>query len=146
MVPVASFLNVLEAHMLRTRLEAEDIPAFVENGNLIYGKWSLALAVGGARVCVIDNDAEKARSVVRACRAGEYYAQLEAEFGDLGDPACPACGSKSFTSARSFADIWLALFFVIFGAVLQARPRLHRCDACNNQWADSSLLSLRPTA
>ena len=134
MIPVAGFLNALEAHMLRTRLEADGVPAFIQNEHLIYAKWSLALALGGVRVCVVEEDAERASAVVRACLAGEYRAQLMAEFGDLDDPSCPACGSTRFESRSSYLDIALVAAAVFGGFIFPARAYVHRCQTCGHRW------------
>ena len=79
--------------MLRGRLEAEDIPAFVIHQQLVAMKWSWSLALGGVKVQVLDEDAAGALDVITQCRDGAFSAVLLDIFGYLGEPQCPHCGS-----------------------------------------------------
>jgi hypothetical protein len=68
LVTIASFLDAGTAHALRGRLEAEGIYAIVaDDHTLAFG--IPANALGGVKVKVIEEDAEEALEIKRACEA-----------------------------------------------------------------------------
>ena len=88
LVTVASFTEPWEAHLFRLRLESEGIPAVVAHEQHVWAMWPYAMALGGAKVQVPPDEAEKAREVERRCRAGDYRAELEVEMGPLDGVQC----------------------------------------------------------
>ena len=66
MVTIASFSKVEEAHLLRMRLEAAGIPAYMRDENTIQWDWALITALGGVKVEVADQDEEAARALFAA--------------------------------------------------------------------------------
>ncbi len=66
METIATFLKPEDAHLLRMRLEAVGIPAFVQDENLIQIDWLLSNAVGGVRVQVSDEDVTEALALLSA--------------------------------------------------------------------------------
>jgi hypothetical protein len=105
---VAIFRDPWEAHMLRMRLEAEGVPAFVAYEFHIGNNWLWSTALGGARVQVWHRLATDAWNVVQRCRDGEFHDDLVTEFGDIDDPRCPHCGSRNYWRRR---PILMMLFF-----------------------------------
>lgn len=63
MVTIASFSKPEEAHLLRMRLEAAGIPAYLQNENMTQ-IWGFAPDLGGVKVDVADEDVEAAREVL----------------------------------------------------------------------------------
>ena len=63
MTTVATFTNPQEAHLLRMRLEATGIQAFVQDENLFQVYSS---AIGGVRVEVADEDGPAVREFLAA--------------------------------------------------------------------------------
>lgn len=59
-----------EAHMLKSRLELEGIPAAVTDDNMAYTLPSTV--VGGVRVLVPESHLERAQEIVRAIKKGDY--------------------------------------------------------------------------
>ncbi len=66
MTTIATFNKPEEAHLLRMRLEAGGIAAFLQDENLVQIDWLLANAVGGCRVQVADEDAAGALALMSA--------------------------------------------------------------------------------
>jgi hypothetical protein len=58
---IATFSKPEDAHLLRMRLNAGGIEAFVQDENMVQMDWLLSNAVGGVRVQVADEDADAAR-------------------------------------------------------------------------------------
>ncbi|WP_394781634.1 RDD family protein [Undibacterium sp.] len=67
---VAVFGTMLEAEILRARLEAEGIPAVVVDGNLVQAYSLIAIAVGGVRVQVMQEYAARAGELVKLLEEG----------------------------------------------------------------------------
>lgn len=82
-VTVARFLVPLDAHILRSRLEAEGIPAMLADENLVQINNLLAIAVGGVRVLVPASFAAAAEAIILAVQRGEFM------LDDDADPEAP---------------------------------------------------------
>jgi hypothetical protein len=61
--------------------------------------WPITLALGGVRVQVPAEDLDRARGVVLRVESGVYASELADQFGDLGEPRCPACDSGDFRTS-----------------------------------------------
>src|SRR3954464_9164202 len=66
METIATFSKPEDAHLLRMRLEAAGIEAFVQDENVIQMDWLLSNAVGGVRVQVGNDDVAAALDLVSA--------------------------------------------------------------------------------
>lgn len=66
MTTIATFNKPEDAHLLRMRLEAGGIPAFIQDENIVQINWLVANAVGGVRVQVADEDVAAARELLAA--------------------------------------------------------------------------------
>ncbi len=63
MTTIASFNKAEEAHLLRMRLEAAGIPAYLRDETMSQ-VWGASLDLGGVKVDVDDKDADAARAVL----------------------------------------------------------------------------------
>lgn len=61
---VAAFDTVLEAEMARGRLEVEDIPSRIVDGNTVGIAAHLSMALGGAKLVVGQSDFDAARTIL----------------------------------------------------------------------------------
>lgn len=64
MVTVATFDNMVDAHIALGRLQAEGIRATLADENLVQTDWLYSIAVGGIKLQVADADAGRARLVL----------------------------------------------------------------------------------
>ncbi|OHE85231.1 MAG: hypothetical protein A2579_13290 [Lysobacterales bacterium RIFOXYD1_FULL_69_11] len=77
--------NVIDAHLVRHALEAEDIPVFLKGEALVGGMGELPL-FGVVQVCVPEAAWPRARSVVEALGLGDAAGSVDAAEADgLGD-------------------------------------------------------------
>lgn len=124
MKTIATFTKPEEAHLLRMRLEALGIRAFIQDEHMIQLDILRSNAMGGVRVQVADEDVEAVREV------------LAADTGILpeaGATRCPKCGSTAIEYerfSRRFAYLSLLLFCI---PLLLFRRRL-RCASCLHTW------------
>ncbi len=67
MVTVATFSKPEEAHLLRMRLEAAGIPAYLRDENIsqVWGGSCFSPDFGGVKVEIAEEDMEAAREVLR---------------------------------------------------------------------------------
>ena len=68
MVVVATFSKPEEAHLLRMRLKAGRIRAFIRDENTIQVDWHYSNALGGVRVEVAEEDVAATRELLEADR------------------------------------------------------------------------------
>ena len=66
MKTIASFSQPVEAHMLRSRLEAEGIVAYLRDENMIALDWLYSNALGGVKVDVADEDYDQAVQIIES--------------------------------------------------------------------------------
>jgi hypothetical protein len=137
LVTVARFRDPWEAEMLRGRLGAEDIPAFVVHQQLVGMKWSWSLALGGAKVQVLYEDVAGAWEVMTRCRDGAFSAVLLDIFGYLGAPQCPHCGSIE-CKKRPMAAQAVSAFVVFFltGQIVPPTTWRRTCRVCGTRWVE----------
>ncbi len=117
MQTIARFYEPWKAHVVRGRLWAEDIPAFVAFEYHVGNAWLEAIALGGVRLQVQNGFEDEARAVLRQAEAGAFREELEYEFGPLQEVRCPHCGASDYCKARPVAVTvlaallaWLTLF------------------------------------
>ena len=81
LVTVATFTTPLEAELVRGRLDEEGIAAFVADGELVTADWTMSNAIGGVKVRVAAEDADRARAVLAELveEPEGYEAPTEAE-------------------------------------------------------------------
>jgi len=124
MITIASFSKPEEAHLLKLRLEAGGVPAYVQDENLIQMNWMYSNAIGGVRVQIAEEDAEHAQAILQETPPSPET---------TGMPACPKCSSTrtapdELPRRLSFLSLLLAGFPFMF-----SRTRW-RCSACNHTW------------
>lgn len=134
---VAVFTGPWEAHIARGRLEAEGIPAYVIHENHIWAAWVLSNALGGVKLQVAVEDAERARQIYAAHVQGDFEQELDASAAEPVQPVCPACGAGDFDSRISW-QTWLLIIFTLglFWVIFPPRRDLHACRVCGHRWKD----------
>jgi len=65
MITVATFSKPEEAHMLRLRLEAGGVPAYIQDENMVQTDWLYSNAIGGVRVQIDEDDADRAKEILQ---------------------------------------------------------------------------------
>jgi len=123
MKTIAQVSKPEDAHLIRLRLEAGGVEAFIQNEYMVSAYWLYSNATGGVCVDVMDEDYEQAREI------------LELPPVDKGLITCPHCGSDkvalrelSMTGALSLA----------LGFLLPAPSRQADCSACGKSFKVSS--------
>lgn len=89
---VAAYSDPIEAQIALGLLQAEGIPARLDDIGTAIANWEWRLAIGGVRLRVPDAQAMHARRVLAALEAGDYALGDVALEGsdDMADPDAPA--------------------------------------------------------
>ncbi|MDH4036165.1 MAG: DUF2007 domain-containing protein [Candidatus Krumholzibacteria bacterium] len=132
-VTVASFNQPIEAHLARTRLEAEGIPCVVGDENLVRVYAFLSNAVGGVKLKVPAYAAEQARAALRP-RPRLVEAAGEDDAAD-GEMICPRCRSYDVYYQRYSRRV-AGFFILLFGFLIPWRDRRWTCKQCGYEWKE----------
>lgn len=92
LITIGRYLNPWEAHVLRGRLEAEGIPAFVTNDAHAIAAFPMSYAFGGTALQVPSSRVDEATAILADYASGALENDLRAATG-LPSPKCPRCGS-----------------------------------------------------
>lgn len=65
-------LDPTEAHILKARLQADGIPAYLHGEQHVQTDWTIAIALGGVRLQVRSRDFEAANAILAAIERGDY--------------------------------------------------------------------------
>ncbi len=123
-ITIATFSKPEEAHLLRMRLEAGGIPAFVQDENLVQMDWLYSNAIGGVRVQIAEEDIPKAK---------ELLEQESVALEEAVAVQCPFCDSANtgideLPRRISFLSLLLLNFPFLF-----AKNR-YKCSDCGKIW------------
>ncbi len=129
---IASFREAYAAHIARAKLEAEGIPAFVADEHLVGVHPLYSDAIGGVKLRVAEEDAERARSIVTEDRSGDLRGVVEQRprRAARASTRCPACGARSVTRAVDARAPRVAR--ASFPVVVWTSE--FRCDDCGLAW------------
>ncbi len=122
----------VEAHIIRGRLLAEGIPAFVLYEHHIWANWSVSNALGSVRLFVPSDRIADAHAVLRSIISGTYEQALIEDQG-VSRKACPNCGS---TRTGVHAWLWKLTLAVLFTLSIPFpyTSHLYSCDDCKTSW------------
>ena len=124
---VAAYTNAIEAHLARLRLEAEGVPAYVAHEHHIGANWTMSVALGGVKVYVHPDDADRAKTLIAAHDRGEFA------LADEETPSCPQCQGTNIARGRLS---WKAALLAIHLAnvPLCFHWATLRCQQCRHEW------------
>jgi len=132
LVTIATFSHPTEAYLPKSRLEADGIPSFVADADTINTNWLYSTAIGGAKLQVREEDAQRALEILNL--KAEPAEWIEEEFGKTHeDDKCPQCGSLHIRYER-FAIRWLFLSWLVLQFPLPFMKRKWECQDCGHTW------------
>jgi predicted RNA-binding Zn-ribbon protein involved in translation (DUF1610 family) len=129
-VLVKTFDDYVSAHIALGRLEEDGIRGWLKDEHSISVNPVLSNALGGIKLMVLHEDAERAagilRSIVNEARASH---------------PCPNCGSLNIehvTTPRK-ASNWLSMIFGFFTAgVTMPIEKMYHCFNCGHEYPDET--------
>lgn len=128
-VTVASFSIPTQAHLARLRLENADVDCFLLDENLVSTNWLLSAAIGGIKLQVPEDQAERAREVLGA----DAIPWDESEAVELAK--CRVCGKGEYGPAE--LSWWvIGVSVLLLGIPLLFLPRRWKCEVCGAEMAE----------
>ena len=82
MITFRVFNTPIEAHMLKTKLESEGIPCFLQDEHIVSINPLYNYAVGGIKLNIWESDQEEAEKIL------EHIEQTYREEGEAGNQEC----------------------------------------------------------
>lgn len=131
MITIATFSKPEEAHLLRMRLEANGIPAFVQDENLVQMDWLYSNAIGGVRVQIYEEDIPQAKELLK---------QESIDSEDAVVVQCPFCSSNN-TEMDELPRRISFLSLLLFHFPLLLSKHRYKCKNCDRSWNEKK----RPT-
>ncbi|WP_138774309.1 putative signal transducing protein [Desulfohalovibrio reitneri] len=120
---VFTSLHSWEVRLMQQELEAEGIPAVVEDEGVVGANWLYANAVGGVKLRVHAEDAERAGRVVHEFQGKDASGTVS---------RCPACGGSNVRGERWPVLGVIASYFLL-GVPFLFRKQW-RCRDCGHTW------------
>ncbi len=134
-IAVASYSQPVQAHLARTRLEAEGIPCVVGDEHLVRVDWLLSNAVGGVKLMVPRAEIERARDALRP-RPRLVVVHGRGDEND-GEMICPRCRCDDVYYSRYSRRV-AGIFILLLGFLIPWRHRHWACTQCGYEWKESN--------
>ena len=151
-VVVSTHTVAIDAHIVKGRLEAEGIPAFIEDDQYITMDWFLSSALGGVKVSVPEAYRDAALEIVQGTENDEYQISLLDSEALAEEPAanyvpevpleCPECHGYKISKLEWMRHLSLIVVYFIHAPIAFSQ-RYYSCDDCGHVFrADKSSVSL----
>ena len=132
LVTINTFENSVEAHLLKSKLESEDIPCFIFDENISSVMPLYSLATGGIKLKVREENLEAAQTI-----AEEFISKplLDENEKALKCPKCESTnlyyGFKSFKGLTGIVSIAISFLMMIYPLHLNT---VKRCKNCGTEF------------
>lgn len=133
LVTLQTFSNPIDAHMLKSKLESEDIQCFLADENMVTLNPLSNIGIGGIKLKIRREDAERALAIVNENKNSPVT--------DENDNIiiCPKCGSErimtgiySFKGLKGIISLVISMFFMIFPFYAK---RVYQCTDCKKTFS-----------
>ncbi len=129
LITLKSFDNPIQAHMLKSKLESEEILCFLFDENIMTLNPLYNISTGGIKLKINESDLDKAVSILQTLESTEFT-------NEQNEPIqCPNCQSTNiyndFKSMKGLkgALSWLAsLILFVFPVFIKT---IYRCKSCD---------------
>ncbi len=132
LITLIVFDNIIEAHLVKSKLESEGITAYLfdENINTMYPLYNIA--TGGIKLKTDEADVEKAQKILTEINNNQY--------SDTNNQilSCPECGSKdlynNFKSMKGIKGIFSAVFSFLSMTFPIYYKVVYKCKSCGHEF------------
>lgn len=133
LLPIRRFRDLPEALLAKGSLESAGIECFLRDENIVRLDWFISNFIGGIKLCVRPEDAEKAQTLLNEPMLEGFYVQ---GVGLYQQPRCPQCHSLDV----SFQELTSPSFL---SAAQAATSSSHRtgwhCLCCSTEWEEDEV-------
>jgi hypothetical protein len=129
LVTLASFDNAIDAHLLRSKLENEEILCFIFDENMVSLNPLHNITVGGIKVKVMEEDLDVAQKLL------DHVSMQPIKNSDGTVLACPNCGSSHVTPGVKTTNIWgFILWILMLGMYPLDMKTKFYCQQCKTMF------------
>lgn len=132
LITFKTFDNSIDAHILKIKLESEDITCFLFDENIVSINPLYSNLVGGIKLKINEEDLERAKEIVSELEQTPYTTEDEKVI------SCPRCqsthiesGHKSMKSVGAVLSAIASFLLVIFPLY---RKDVYKCKDCGNEF------------
>lgn len=131
-VSIKVFDNPMEAHILKSRLESEGIPCFLQDENIVSLNPLYNYAVGGIKLNIRACDVQQVQDILQEI---ENYPHTNEEEEII---KCPQCASTAlytnFKSMKSAKGLFSAAIAFIMGVFPPYYKSVYKCKDCGTEF------------
>ena len=132
LVIVKIFDTGIEAHILKNKLESEDIASYVFDENIVTLNPLFNFAVGGVKLKVAEQDEVRAKKIIAEIDKAPYTNDQDEVI------SCPKCSSqdlysdfKSMKDAKGILAAVTSFFFSVFPIYYKS---VYKCKNCGTEF------------
>lgn len=133
-ITLQTFDNPTLAHIIRTRLEANNIPCFLADEHIIGLNPLYNPAIGGVKLKIFEKDYEKCMSLLAE---DEDLMVEDEQTTDKTETSCPACNSTNVgygnATKKRFGILTMAVSFLTMSYPIINRRAWH-CYQCGEEF------------
>ena len=146
LITLKTFETPIEAHILKSKLESEDIEAFVFDEHSVGVNQFLSNTIGGVKVKIKSSDSERATLILKEIEHTNYT------YDNENVVVCPKCGSNEFYSNYKSMKGGKGLLSLLSSVAFWVHPiyykTVYKCKKCNEDLlfikkSDNSLSLIR---
>lgn len=128
LVTVATFSQAIEAHLIKSKLEWENIECTLADENIVNINWLYSNAVGGVKLQVKESDVKKALDIIgKKQTISDVIQQSGNGF------QCPKCNSSN-VQYEKFSRRLVFISWLLLGVPFPFLKRKYKCVECNYEW------------
>lgn len=132
LVTVRTFDNPIDAHLLKTKLESENIMCYLFDENIVRLNPLYNITVGGIKLKINESDLEKASQIIQQVEE----ATLTNDDGET--LSCPRCNSteiysnfKSLKGTKGLFSLLVTIILVVYPIYFKS---VNRCKECGHEF------------
>lgn len=129
MIILKTFDNSIEAHLLKSKLESENIECFIIDENMVTLNPLYSNAVGGIKLSIESADLQKAQIIINEIETQKNNSEII----NLKCPNCDATDFYDFKSFRGFKGILSLILTVSFLVYPIFFKRVYKCKNCGKE-------------
>jgi len=128
-----SYYDPMLAHIIRSRLEANGIPCFIADENIVMGNPIYNQAMGGVKLKVFEKDVERCREILAS--EGDLHESDHFEIDDENNTyvVCPFCASTNVSNITEGKDDGLLSTIMNLANPFHSQKNWH-CHNCQQDF------------
>lgn len=132
LITLKTFDSSIKAHLLRTKLESEGIPAYVLDENVVWLNPLFSNGIGGIKVSIDEEDLEASKKIL----AQVENTPLTNEKGEV--IKCPNCGAQDFITGFNSIKSIAGMLSMLTSFILMIFPiyveYIYKCKDCDKEF------------